>query len=191
MMTTQVTAVSRNLPELVSPTAISALDVLICGDTGDVYTSWWRGGQGWAGVWDDIGGVFPPAAPVTAVSRDPNNLDAFICGNDGCVYTSGQTLTSPWSGLGDKWRDIGGVFPPGASVAAVSRNPNQLDLFICGNDGHVYTSWWTAGSDWSGLGDKWRDIGGVFPPGSPVAAVSRNPNQLDLFICGTDGHVYT
>src|SRR5262249_13225910 len=68
-----------------------------------------------------------------------------------------------WSGLGDKWRNIGGVFPAGAPVAAVSRNPNQLDLFICGSDSLVYTSWWTAGNDWSGLGDKWRRIGGKLP----------------------------
>jgi hypothetical protein len=71
--------------------------------------------------------------------------------------------------LGDKWRNIGGVFPVGAPVAAVSRNPNQLDLFICGNDGRVYTSWWIAGSDWSGLGDKWRNIGA--PIGAPPATV--------------------
>jgi hypothetical protein len=32
------------------------------------------------------------------------------------------------------------------NMAAVSRNPNQLDLFIWGNDGRVYTSW-TAGAD--------------------------------------------
>src|SRR5215470_5591904 len=102
------------------------------------------------------------------------------------TYTRGD-----WSGLNDRWRNIGGVFPVGAPVTAVSRNPNQLDLFICGPDGHVYTSWWSAGGDWSGLNDRWRNIGGVFPAGAPVTAVSRNPNQLDLFICGPDGRVYT
>jgi hypothetical protein len=33
----------------------------------------------------------------------------------------------------------------------------------------------------------WRNIGGIFPPGAPVAAVSRTPNNLDLFITGNDG----
>lgn len=37
----------------------------------------------------------------------------------------------------------GQFFPPGAPVAAVARNPDQLDLFITGNDGKVYTSWWS------------------------------------------------
>jgi hypothetical protein len=180
-----VAAVSRNPNQL---------DLFASGPNGRVYTSWWTAGSDWSGLgdkWRDVGGVFPVGAPVSAVSRNPNQLDLFICGNDGRVYTSWWTAGSDWSGLGDNWRNIGGIFPAGAPVAAVSRNPNQLDLFICGNDGRVYTSWWTAGSDWSGLGDNWRNIGGIFPAGALVAAVSRNPNQLDLFICGNDGRVYT
>jgi hypothetical protein len=35
-------------------------------------------------------------------------------------------------------------------LSAVARMPEQLDLFIVGNDGRVYTSWWSAGHDWSG-----------------------------------------
>jgi hypothetical protein len=119
--------------------------------------------------WRNIGGVFPPGAPVTAVSRNPNQLDLFICGNDGRVYTSWWTGGSDWTGLGDTWRNIGGVFPAGAPVAAVSRNPNQLDLFICGNNGRVYTSWWTLGSDWTGVGDQWRNIGA--PIGPPPVSI--------------------
>ncbi|MGH6900015.1 MAG: hypothetical protein ACREJ5_26270, partial [Geminicoccaceae bacterium] len=63
--------------------------------------------------------------------------------------------------------------------------------FITGNDGRVYTSWWFAGADWSGINDNWRSIGGVFPPGAPLGAVARNPGQLDVFITGNDGRVYT
>ena len=57
------------------------------------------------------------------------------------------------------------------SVAAVSRNPNQLDLFACGPNDRVYTSWWTAGSDWSGVGDHWRNIGA--PIGPPPANIGQ------------------
>jgi hypothetical protein len=54
--------------------------------------------------------------------------------------------------------------PPNTSVNAVARKPEQLDLFVVGNDGRVYTSWWTGGvSDWSGINDNWRPIGGFFP----------------------------
>jgi hypothetical protein len=47
--------------------------------------------------------------------------------------------------------------------AATDRRPDKLDLFVVGNNGRVYTSWWSAGSDWSGINDNWRNIGGVFP----------------------------
>ena len=177
-----VAAVSRNP---------MGLDLFICGTNGHVYTSSWNNVSGWSGLngWEDIGGVFPAGAPVAAVSRNPMGLDLFICGTNGHVYTSSWNNVSGWSGL-NGWEDIGGVFPAGAPVAAVSRNSMGLDLFICGTNGHVYTSWWNNVSGWSGL-NGWEDIGGVFPAGAPVSAVSRNSMQLDLFIGGFDYNVYT
>jgi hypothetical protein len=73
--------------------------------------------------------------------------------------------------------------------AVVSRAPNHLDVFITGNDGRVYTSAWTDGMAWNGL-NGWFDIGGVFPVGAPVSAVSRAPDHLDLFVVGNNGRVY-
>ena len=182
-----------------SPVAVvsrnpNQLDLFVVGYNGVVYTSWWTAGSDWSGInnnWRAIGGFFPPSSAVAAVSRNPNQLDLFLVGYNGVVYTSWWTAGSDWSGINNDWRAIGGFFTPGAPVAAVSRNPNQLDLFVTGNNGVVYTSWWTAGSDWSGINNNWRAIGGFFPPGAPVAAVSRNPGQLDLFITGYAGIVYT
>ena len=148
----------------------------------------------WSGINDDwlgIGGVFPSGTTVTAVARSPNNLDLFICGGDGRVYTSWWSQGNEWSGINNDWKPIGGFFPSGATVTAVSRSPSNLDLFICGGDGRVYTSWWLQGNEWSGIKDDWKPIGGFFPSGATVAAVARSPNNLDLFICGGDGHVYT
>jgi hypothetical protein len=125
-----------------------------------------------------------------AVSRRTEQLDLFIVGNDGRVYTSWWTAGADWSGRNDNWTPIGGFFPVHAPIAAISRGPDQLDLFVTGNDGRVYTSWWSGGS-WSGVNDNWTSIGGFFPPGAPIAAVARKPNQLDLFITGNDGRVYT
>jgi hypothetical protein len=170
------------------------LDLFICGNDGRVYTSWWFQGADWSGVhdnWRSIGGFFPRGAPLAAVARTPNNLDLFICGNDGRVYTSWWFQGADWSGVHDNWRSIGGFFPAGAPLAAVARTPNNLDLFICGNDGRVYTSWWFQGADWSGINNNWQSIGGFFPVGGPLAAVARMPNHLDVFICGNDGRVYT
>ena len=170
------------------------LDLFVVGNDGRVYTSWWYAGSDWSGIndnWRSIGGFFPAGAPLSATSRSANNLDVFVTGNDGRVYTSWWYAGSDWSGINNNWRSLGGFFPAGAPVAAVARTPNNLDLFITGNDGRVYTSWWYAGSDWSGINNNWRSLGGFFPAGAPVAAVSRNPNQLDLFITGNDGRVYT
>jgi len=170
------------------------LDLFITGGDGRVYTSWWFNGADWSGVndnWRSIGGFFPAGAPVTAVARTPGNLDLFIVGGDGRVYTSWWFNGADWSGVNDNWRSIGGFFPAGARVSAVARKPGQLDLFVCGGDGRVYTSWWTEGQDWSGVNDNWRSIGGFFPAGARVSAVARNPEQLDLFITGGDGRVYT
>ena len=184
----------RGAPITVVARNPNQLDLFVTGNDGRVYTSWWTAGRNWSGLgdrWRNIGGIFPPGAPIAAVVRNPNQIDLFITGNDGRVYTSGWTAGRDWSGLGDRWRNIGGIFPPGAPISAVARNPNQLDVFVTGNDGRVYTSWWTAGRDWSGLGDRWRNIGGIFPPGAPLGAVARNPNQLDIFVTGNDGRIYT
>jgi hypothetical protein len=182
---TQVTAVAR------TP---NHLDLFVVGNDGRVYTSWWQDGSDWTGRndnWDAIGGFFPAAAPVSAVARTPDHLDLFVVGNDGRVYTSWWQDGSDWTGRNDSWEPIGGFFPAGAPVSAIARTPDHLDLFVVGNDGRVYTSWWQDGSDWTGRNDNWDAIGGFFPAGAPVAAVARVPNHLDLFVVGNDGRVYT
>jgi Papain-like cysteine protease AvrRpt2 len=177
----RVDAVSRNSDQL---------DLFYIDSTGRVISSWWHQGTFWSELFS-VGGFFPPGAAVTAVARMDNHLDLFVTGNDGRVYTSWWHQGQPWSGINDNWRPIGGFFPPGAPVAAVARTPNNLDLFITGNDGRVYTSWWFQGVDWSGINDNWRPIGGFFPPAAPLGAVARTPTNLDLFITGNDGRVYT
>jgi len=137
------------------------------------------------------GGIFPPGAPVSAVSRTPDHLDLFICGLDGRVYTASWTINSGWSGVDYYWMSLGGFFPPGAEVSVLARKPGQLDLFICGPDGCIYTSWWSVGMEWSGINDNWNSLGGSFVPGAKVSALSRTPDQLEVFACGKDGHVYT
>ncbi len=170
------------------------LDLFVTGSDGRVYTSWWPSDTWWSGIndnWRSIGGYFPAGAPVTAVARKPEQLDVFITGKDGRVYTSWWPSETWWSGINDNWKSIGGFFPPGAQVSVISRNKDHLDLFVTGNDGRVYTSWWHQGSEWSGIQNHWTCIGGVFPPGAPVSAVARRPDSLDLFIVGSDGAVYT
>jgi hypothetical protein len=170
------------------------LDLFVIGNDGRVYTSWWHEGQQWSGIndnWAPIGGFFPAGATVSALARASDQLDLFVVGNDGRVYTSWWHEGSNWSGINNNWAPIGGFFPVGATVTAVARMSNHLDLFVVGNDGRVYTSWWHEGQQWSGLHDNWAPIGGFFPPGSTVTAVARETDQLDLFVTGNDGRVYT
>jgi len=102
------------------------------------------------------------------------------------IGVRGRRLDGGQRQLAPHWR----ILPDRCCGLSVARTPNNLDLFITGNDRRVYTSWWYAGA-WSGVSDNWRSIGGIFLVGERPASVARRSNQLDLFITGNDGRVYT
>ncbi|WP_121118239.1 hypothetical protein [Croceibacterium ferulae] len=88
------------------------------------------------------------------------------------------------------WGLTSARLPIGAPVHAVSRSRNKLDIFFCDRDGRVMSAAWEPGMRtwWQGF---WHLNGGFGAPGAPVTAVSRAPDHLDIFVTGTDGHVYT
>jgi hypothetical protein len=143
--------------------------------------------------WASVGGTFPDGAPVGAVAGDADHLDLFICGNDGDVYMNSWQAGDGWSSAKHgHWASIGGTFPDGAPLAAMSRTIDDMDVFICGNDGTVYTASFRAGDGWSSAGDgRWSPLGAVLPAGAPVTVVARDDDHLDLFATGTDGRVGT
>jgi hypothetical protein len=76
-------------------------------------------------------------------------------------------------------------------IAAVSRGPDKLDLFVIGFDNHVWTTFWTETGSWN---PDWFPLPGkaVFDRDKQhIAAVSRGPDKLDLFVIGFDNHVWT
>jgi hypothetical protein len=76
-------------------------------------------------------------------------------------------------------------------VAAVSRAPGNLDLFVIGFDNHVWSTFWNDQAGWNG---DWFPLPGqaVFDrERQQVAAVSRGPGNLDLFVIGFDSHVWS
>ena len=79
----------------------------------------------------------------------------FACGDDGSVYTVVWTPENGWVGDGlGFWQDLGegpagANFQGGAPVTAVSRKEGVVDLFLCANDGNVYTTWWTSEDKWN------------------------------------------
>ena len=73
----------------------------------------------------------------------------------------------------------------------VASYDNTLDLFVVGAHGNVYSKWWAENAEWS----SWNNIGPVFPADSvpataEVMTIARTPENLDLFIAGSDFRVY-
>ncbi len=168
------------------------LDLFWIGADGGVGSSWWDA-QANNGAWNSPFAIAAANAAqsgaVTAVSRTSDQLDVFWVGADGAIGSS-------WWNAGINNGQWAAPFPatppqsaqPGA-ITAVSRIPDQLDLFWIGRDGAVGSSWWHANSN----NGQWA---APFPITSPqsaqpgaITAVSRTSDQLDVFWIGTDGAV--
>ncbi|MEV0666438.1 G1 family glutamic endopeptidase [Actinomadura luteofluorescens] len=124
-------------------------------------------------------------------SGDTVNIDAF-----GRLLTS---VTLETNALTVDYEDAG-FFPlPGAAVfdhttqqiAAVSRAPGNLDLFVIGFDNRIWSTFWNDQGGWNG---DWFPLpgGAVFDHTTQhIAAVSRAPGNLDLFVTGFDNRAWT
>ena len=76
-------------------------------------------------------------------------------------------------------------------IAAVSRAPGNLDLFVIGFDNRVWTTFWNQQTGWN---RDWFPLPGqaVFDHvNQQIAAVSRTPGNLDLFVIGFDNHIWS
>ncbi len=173
------------------------VDVFWVAPDGSVGSHWWNvvAGFGWGD--HPAFSAAPPGAAhrdsaVCAVGRQPEHLDVFWVGPDGAVASQWWDA-APGSGWGD--HQPFPVTPPGAarpaSVTAVARTPDHLDVFWIGPDGAVASQWWDAapGSGWGEHQPFPITPPGAARPGSPVVAVARTPNHLDVFWIGPDGAV--
>ena len=183
--TQQVAAVSR---------APGNLDLFVVGFDSHVWTQFWNDKSGWNSDWVPLPGqaVFDHEhQQLAAVSRAPGNLDLFVVGFDSHVWTQFWNDKSGWN---SDWVPLPGqaVFDhEHQQLAAVSRAPGNLDLFVVGFDSHVWTQFWNDKSGWN---SDWVPLPGqaVFDhEHQQLAAVSRAPGNLDLFVVGFDSHVWT
>ncbi len=133
---------------------------------------------------------FTPGHTVSVVVRDINHIEIFAIDIFGGIYSI------RWDGGWQNWFRIGNFSDTatGSVVAAVSRNPGHVDLFVVRSDG-VYTTWWDQNFPGPLIGDwqNWFRIGnpGDAPPaGSTVTAVARGTGHVDLFVARSNG-VYT
>ena len=181
----QIAAVSR---------APGNLDLFVIGFDNHVWSTFWSAAGGWNGDWFPLPGqaVFDrDKQQIAAVSRAPGNLDLFVIGFDNHVWSTFWSAAGGWNG---DWFPLPGqaVFDRDKQqIAAVSRAPGNLDLFVIGFDNHVWSTFWSAASGWNG---DWFPLPGqaVFDRDKQqIAAVSRTPGNLDLFVIGFDNHVWT
>ena len=153
--------------------------------------------EGWNGGWEGRGlpvgdGLAPPAlaAGVAAVARRFDVIDTFWVGTDGSLNTSWWTRAGGWSPTRLRIGDHSVPVSTTGGIAALGRQPGVLDVFFVGQDGRLYTTWWTEQAGWSSTNAL---LGGplqVDPTGG-VAAVNRRRDILDVFFVRQDGRLYT
>jgi hypothetical protein len=159
------------------------LDVVASDAAGRVYTGGWNEHVNhgvWGGWWRIRTLVAKADSPVSVAARDSKTLDAFAVRSDGSICTAAwdaDVADGKWRG----WWPIGsGKTHPGSPVTVVARSPHQLDVFVTGLDGGIYTAAWNGKADgkWHGW---WRIGTLVAAPGTRVTAVARAANKLDIF----------
>ncbi|MDQ0769546.1 hypothetical protein QF031_002295 [Pseudarthrobacter defluvii] len=173
------------------PRAPGNLDLFVIGYDHHIWSTFWTEGGGWNADWFPLPGqaVFGEQQQVAAVSRAPGNLDLFVIGYDHHIWSTFWTEGGGWNA---DWFPLPGqaVFGEQQQVAAVSRAPGNLDLFVIGYDHHIWSTFWTEGGGWNA---DWFPLPGqaVFGEQQQVAAVSRAPGNLDLFVIGYDHHIWS
>jgi hypothetical protein len=181
----QVAAVSR------SP---GHLDLFIIGFDNRVWSTSWSQSGGWNDDWFPLPGaaVFDrDTQQLAAVSRGAGSLDLFVIGFDNRVWSMAWSDLHGWN---LDWFPLPGkaLFDHRTQqVAAVSRAPGNLDLFVLGFDNRSWSTFWTTATGWHG---DWFALPGhaVFDHATQrIAAVSRAPGHLDLFVLGFDNHAWS
>jgi hypothetical protein len=85
-------------------------------------------------------------------------------------------------------QEMGYVIPKfgqDASLVAIARSPDNMDVFAVGPDGQLRSAWWDGNWHmWFRIGDP------ILVPGAPVAALVRDDDFMDLFAVGRDGQVH-
>ena len=169
------------------------IDLFWIGPDGAIATTFWDKDHN-GGLWNTPVPITPPAAarphaPVIAVARTPHHIDVFWIGPDGAIGSTfwNQALN------GGRWNAPYPVSPgaaagPASPLTAVARTPHHVDVFWLGGDGAIGTTFWNKDRN----GGLWHQPFPVSPPGaaragSPLTAVARTFQHLDVFWIGPDG----
>ncbi len=139
----QIAAVSR---------APGNLDLFVIGLDNHVWSTFWNDAAGWNRDWFPLPGqaIFDhEKQQIAAVSRAPGNLDLFVIGFDNHVLSTFWNNSVGWN---RDWFPLPGqaIFDhEKQQIAAVSRAPGNLDLFVIGFDNHVWSTFWNNSAGWN------------------------------------------
>ena len=143
-------------------------------------------------------GLVRLGSPIVSVCRTSENTDLFWIGADGQVWSQWRAIGAN----GNEWSlpfalpgiPTGDIPAAAGKLTVVSRVPDQLDVFWIGPDGAVRSHFWSSAFA-EGAWEKHACFpitpGGAARGDSPLVAISRMKDQLDLFWIGGDGAVYT
>jgi hypothetical protein len=139
------------------------------------------------GAWYEVPGAGITNGSGPSVALLNNNLHLFVTGGLDRVYTNVYTAASgSWSG----WSELPGGGTTGGSGPTAIAYRSDLYVFVLDSTGHIYANKGTAGATWSG----WSEVpGGGVGTGRLGAAVLSpivRPDELELFVRGTDGRIY-
>jgi hypothetical protein len=148
------------------------------------------------GRWQAPFPITPPGA-----AGPGSRIDVVLRGSELHVFFQGgdRAMATAWSAPdfdNGRWQQAFPITPPdaglaGTAVDAVLRS-DQLHLFYQGPDGALATTWAAPNAD----GGRWHSPFPITPPGagrpnSPIAALARNADKLDVHYIGPDGAVAT
>jgi hypothetical protein len=150
------------------------------------------GGYDFGSIMHYSGTAFSSNGQATIVPKVPLPPGVVMGQRDGLSFGDRAAIHALYRGWFPDWVPLPGqhVFDHRTQqIAAVSRGPQNLDLFVIGLDNRVYTQFWNG--DWH---FDWVPLPGqhVFDHKTQqIAAVSRGPQNLDVFVIGLDNRVYT
>jgi hypothetical protein len=190
-------AAARSAPSVISRRGM--LQVFWVSRDSAVVTQFWPVQGKWSRPQILVAGDSPlaavPGSSVSAVSRNTDKIDIFWTGADGGINSHFFSEEKPWNEHGP-FSLVPGNAPlaakPGASVGAVSRNTDKIDIFWTGADGGINSHFFSEAKPWNEHG-PFSLVPGNAPlaakPGASVDAVSRNTDKIDIFWTGADGGI--
>ena len=194
---------ARRFPDKCHLAALSRdpnyMDVFAIDADGNLQSIWWNGNpwRNWFTLDKFPPGAsihsFPPGAPIAALSRNSNQMDLFVAGSDNQLWS--RFFTGDWNNVPTWFKPLppSQVLRSRTPIAAISRNPNQMDLFVVSpQDGQLNSCWWNGSwHDWFRLPlpPSGPPQSRAFPVSCEVAALSRDPNYMDVFAVDQNGDV--